>query len=240
MSDTITVTADEHRQIFDRLAPHLPSYLRKVEPSSYRGLRFEFAAFTGREKEPAKPDSYYKDPRLTYVPESEDATEHRLRQAAQIILGDLYDQAREEWKVAAYVADLRKVVRDAPERWRTYEREAASLEAAYAYLRTAQAGQEWPAAVSRLVDAQDRTLAAAAAFDERAQDIAAAHYQHLYADLSPDQALAQAGYPGAATWHVGDGFGGYFSDSLKEKVAGLIEQQEAHLAKVRRLAGAAN
>lgn len=238
MFDTITVTADEQRQIFDRLTPHLPAYLRKVESSPYGGLRFEFAAFTGREKEPVKPDSYYQDPRLTYVPESEDASEHRIRRAAQIILGDLYDRARAEWKVAAYVADLREVVRDAPERWGVYEREAAALEAAYAYLRTAPAAQEWPAALSRLVDAQDRTLAAAVAFDERARDIAAAHYQHLYADLGPDQALAKAGYPGAAGWHVGDGFGGHFSGSLREKVADLIRQQETHLAKVSRLIGA--
>ncbi|MGW3269054.1 hypothetical protein [Streptomyces sp. NPDC001056] len=238
MFETITVTADEQRQIFDRLAPHFPAYLQKVEPSPYGGLRFEFAPFTGREPEPAEPDSVHRDPRLTYVPESEDATEHRLREAARIILSDLYHQAREEWKMAAYVADLREVVQDAPERWGAYEREAEALDAAYAYLRTAPAAQEWPAALSRLVDAQDRTLAAATAFDERARDIAAAHYQHLYADLSPNEALAKAGYPGAAGWHVGDGFGGHFSGSLREKVADLIRQQESHLAKVGRLIGA--
>ncbi|MET8615840.1 hypothetical protein [Streptomyces misionensis] len=238
MFDTITVTADEQRQIFDRLAPHLPACLQKVEPSPYGGLRFEFAEFTGREEEPVKPGSYYQDPRLTYVHESEDASEHRIRWAAQLILGDLYDRARAQWKMAAYVADLREVVRDAPERWEAYEREAAALEAAYAYLRTAPAAQEWPAALSRLVDAQDRTLAAAIAFDDRARDIAAVHYQHLYADLSPDQALEKAGYPGAKSWHVGDGFGGYFRDSLQEKVADLIRQQESHLSKVGRLIGA--
>lgn len=225
------------QQVMDRIAPHLPPYLRKIEPTSYGRVRFEFAPFTGREEEPAKPQSYYDDPRLDYVPEAHDATEHRIRTVAQSILGGLYDQARGEWKNAAYVADLRRVVRDAPERWRAYEREAKALEAAYAYLRTPEAGREWPAAISRLVDAQDRTRAAAVAFDERAADIARVHDEYLYADLGHSQALVEAGYPEAKDWHVGDGFGGYFRNGLTDQVDRLIEQQESHLAEVGRLSG---
>ncbi|UUA11599.1 MULTISPECIES: hypothetical protein [Streptomyces] len=236
--DTIIVTADEHRQIFERLAPHLPPYLRKVEPNpSGWGLRFTFAAFTGREKAPTVPPSRYDDPRLKYVPESENRVEHRLREAADHILGELYDQAYREWKDAAYVADLREIVRDAPDRWKTYEREAKALESAYAHLRTPQAATEWPAAISRLVDAQERALAAADAFDERAVDIAHVHSKHLYADLIPAQALAAAGYPGGAQWHVGNAFDGYFSDALHSKVRRLVDEQEAHVAKVARLSG---
>ncbi|MFH8500679.1 hypothetical protein [Streptomyces coeruleorubidus] len=105
--DTFTITPDEHRQIWERLSPHLPRYLRKVEnhPSGW-GLRFEFLPFTGREDAPAVPRSFYDDPRLKYVWESEDPAEHRLRKAADRILSDLYDKAYEEWKDAAYVADL--------------------------------------------------------------------------------------------------------------------------------------
>ncbi|MDG9695305.1 hypothetical protein QC281_35085 [Streptomyces sp. DH17] len=225
------------QQVLDRITPYLPPYLRKIEPVHGR-VRFEFAPFTGLEKEPAMPTSYYDDPRLTYVAESQDAAEHRLRTVARYVLGDLYEQAAREWGCAAYVAELRRVVRDAPDRWRAYEREAKALEAAYAYLRTPEAGREWPAAISRLVDAQDATLAAASAFDERAIDIAYAHDKHLYADLAHVDALAKAGYPEAKDWHVGDGFRGHFRDGLAEKVACLIEQQDAHLAKVGRLAGA--
>ncbi|MCZ9351341.1 hypothetical protein NGM36_16340 [Streptomyces mutabilis] len=224
------------QQVLDRITPHLPPYLRKIEPVHGR-VCFEFAPFTGLEKEPTTPKSYYDDPRLDYVAESQDAAEYRIRTIARDVLGDLYEQAAREWKCAAYVAALRQVVRDAPDRWRAYEREAKALEAAYAYLRTPEAGREWPAAISRLVDAQDAALAAAAAFDSRAIDIADVHYKHLYADLSQDQALAKAGYPEAKDWHVGDGFGGYFCDGLTEKVTGLIEQQDAHLAKVGRLSG---
>ncbi|MEU9631490.1 hypothetical protein AB0D89_32465 [Streptomyces luteogriseus] len=235
---TVTITPDEHRQIFERLAPHLPTYLRKIEPHPCGwGLRFEFAPFTGREQAPTMPSSRYDDPRLKYVPEPENRAEHRLREVADHILGELYDQAYREWKDAAYVADLRMVVKDAPDRWKAYEREAKALESAYAYLRTAQAATEWPAAISRLVDAQARTLAAADAFDERAVDIAHVHNKHLYADLPPAQALAAAGYPEGAQWHIGNVFDGYFSDALQSNVRRLIDEQETHVTKVARLSG---
>lgn len=234
MRDTYSVP---FQQVLDRITPHLPPYLLKIEATAYGQVCFEFAPFTGCEKEPAKPQSYYDDARLTYVAESEDQAEHRIRTIARDVLDDLYRQANKRWQDAAYVAELRRVVRDAPERWRDYEREAKAMEAAYAYLRTAEAGREWPAAISRLVDAQDRTRAAAAAFDARAADIADAQYRHLYADVGHAQALVQAGYPEAKDWHVGDGFGGYFRDGLAAKVDGLIEEQERHLAKVRRLSG---
>ncbi|MCP9994403.1 hypothetical protein [Streptomyces albogriseolus] len=236
MPDTFSVP---FQQVLDRITPHLPPYLRKIEPVHGR-VRFEFAPFTGHEKEPVKPQSYYDDPRLNYVPESENQAEHRIRTIARDVLHDLYQQASKRWQDAAYVAELRRVVRDAPERWRAYEREAKALEAAYSYLRTAEAGREWPAAISRLVDAQDRTRAAAVRYDERAAHIADAQYRHLYADLGHTQALIEAGYPEAKDWHIGDGFGGYFRDGLTAKVDRLIEEQEQHLAKVRRLSGTAH
>ncbi|MEU1918360.1 hypothetical protein [Streptomyces massasporeus] len=235
---TVTITPDEHRQIFERLAPHLPTYLRKVEPHPCGwGLRFEFAPFTGREQAPTMPSSRYDDPRLKYVPESENRAEHRLREVADHILGELYDQAYREWKDAAHVADLRMVVKDAPGRWRAYEREAKALESAYAYLRTAQAGAEWPSAISRLVDAQDRARAAASAFDERALEIAQVHERHLYSDLTHAQALTKACHSDAAEWHVGSSYEGYYSDFLVEDLERRIKEQDAHVAKVARLSG---
>ncbi|MFC7897545.1 hypothetical protein [Streptomyces sp. NPDC057381] len=231
------ITPDEMREIMARLTPHFPPYLRKIEPNPLGwGLHFIFAPFTGREEEPCTPRSFYNDPQLSYVSESDNEAEHLLREKAGVVMGNLYEAAREEWKDAAYVADLRRVVKDAPERWRAYEREAKALEAAYAYLRTPEAGREWPAAISRLVDAQDATRSAAAAFDERAADIAYTHDKHLYADLGRADALAKAGFPEARDWHVRDGFGGYFRDGLAEKVDGLVKEQEAHLARVGRLA----
>ncbi|MER6288464.1 hypothetical protein [Streptomyces sviceus] len=248
LGHTVTITANEMDEIFTRLQPHFPPYLRKVEPSPYGvGLRFEFAPFTGREEEPSRPQSFWDDPQLTFVPQSENAVEHRLRRCAGQILDDLYTEARDQWKDAAYVADLKQVVRDAPERWKTYEREAEALESAYAYLRTPDAAKEWPAALSRLVDAQDRTRTAAAEFDVRAWAIARVHETHLYAALGHDAALARAGYPEAKDWHIAsaDEYGStYFSIwsthvPLTEQVRRLIEQQDNHITKVGRLSGTA-
>ncbi|TBO60220.1 hypothetical protein EYS09_07940 [Streptomyces kasugaensis] len=238
------ITPEELQEIFARLQPYLPKHLKKVDAQPY-GLRFEFAPFTGREEEPSKP-STHGDPKLDYVRESEDETEHLLREKASVVLSNLYETAREEWKDAAYVADLKAVVKDAPDRWKTYQHEIKALSTAYDYLRTPEAAKEWPSAVSRLIDAQDRTKAAATAFDERAREIAEVHDTHLYADLGHDAALKAAGYPGAKDWHItGAGEYGkhYYSDwdnnpPLEEQARRLIEQQDTHVAKIGRLSGA--
>ncbi|AJC62040.1 hypothetical protein [Streptomyces sp. 769] len=242
------ITADELREIFARLQPYLPKQLKKVEPhpGGY-GLGYEFTPFTGREEEPSAP-STYSDPKLKYIPESEDEVEHLRREKARVVLSNVYEKAREEWKDAAYVADMKTAVQDAPARWKTYQHERKTLEAAYAYLRNPDAATEWPSAVSRLIDAQDRTKAAAARFDQRAERIAEVHEKHLYADLGQDAALSAAGYPEAKDWHVTEvrQYGqNYYSDCagdyapLEEQVRRLIERQEAHVAKVGRLSGLA-
>ncbi|MET9804666.1 hypothetical protein [Streptomyces sp. NPDC006368] len=146
---------------------------------------------------------------------------------------------------AAYVADLKAVVQDAPELWAAFLRESAVLTAAYGYLRTPEAAQEWPSAVSRLIDAQDRTRAAAAAFDERAREIAQVHERHLYAELGCADALRAAGYPEGEAWHVVEAYqyggraysSGWDVHPLEAQVRRLIEDQDAHVAKVGRLSG---
>ncbi|MGY4966766.1 hypothetical protein [Streptomyces sp. 900105245] len=249
LGHTTRVTPDETREIFARLMPHLPKQLQKVEPNpSGWGLRFVFTAFTGREPRPSLPAAFYQDPKLRYVAEDVDPAEHRLRDLADHIASDVYERALELWKDAAYVGDLRQVVKDAPERWRAYEREVKALEAAYAYLRTPEAATEWPSALSRLVDAQARTQVAADGFDVRGEEIAEVHSKHLYADLGRDQALAQAGYPDAAAWHLaepdhyhrGQHFAGSNDVPLTEIVRRLIAEQDAHVAKVARLSGTTN
>ncbi|MFI8234955.1 hypothetical protein ACIGDI_39790 [Streptomyces sp. NPDC085900] len=244
---TVTVPADEVREAFARLAPHLPAYLLKVEPSpSGFGLRFQLAAFTGREKCPAMPSSYYDDPALRVVGK-DDPREFRIRQMADQVMSELLQEACREWRDASYVADLKQAVADTPDRWKTYEREAKALESAYAYLRTPEAAREWPAAISRLVDAQDRTRTAAARFDDRAAEIARVHEKHLYADLGHTEALTRAGFPEAAHWHIASAdsysssyFSSWSSDvPLTEQARRLIEQQDTHVTKVGRLSGTA-
>ncbi|MET9142007.1 hypothetical protein [Streptomyces parvulus] len=237
LGHTFQITPEEMREIMERLTPHLPPYLRKIEPNSLgRGLHFVFAPFTGREPEPRTPRSFYNDPRLTHVGESSDEAEHLLRQKAGVVISNLYETAREEWGRAAYVADLREAVRSAPHRWMQYVAAAQRLEKAFAHLRTPDAATEWPAAISRLVDAQDETRAAAEDFQSRAVAIALVHEEHRHCDLRTDQALERAGYPEAVDWHIGYFEPGY-EDGLTAKVDRLIQDQEAHLARVARLAG---
>ncbi|MFE1519571.1 hypothetical protein ACFW9I_22575 [[Kitasatospora] papulosa] len=239
-----TITPDEMTEILDRLKPHLPPYLKEIGRGPYGGLVVEFEPFTGREAEPVRPSTRYDD-RLRYVPEADDEAEHLLREKAARVLDRLFEQAGENWRDAAYVADLRRIVQDAPARWAAYRREAEALDTAYAYLRTPKAAAEWPSAVSRLIDAQSRAGAAAAAFDERGQQIADAHDRHVYADLGRQAALTAAGYPEAAEWHIADassyGRRQYMDwethPPLTEQIRRQVEQQDTHLAKVRRLTG---
>ncbi|MFG2841102.1 hypothetical protein ACGFYE_39700 [Streptomyces zaomyceticus] len=246
--DAFAISTAQVQEILARLRPHLPANLKKIEPNPKGfGMRYEFGPFTGTEPCPEGPAAFRRDPGLTFVRESEDVAEHQLRTAADRILTDLYDTARKQWTDAVYVRDLKAVVQDAPALWAAYQREATVLETAYAYLRTPEAAGEWPSAVARLVDAQDSTAAAAAAFDRRAADIARVHDRHLYADLGRSDAFARAGHPQAADWHIVS-YVNYASRSYSEhdaflplaaKVRHLIERQEAHLAKVARLAPAA-
>ena len=245
LGDSFTISPEELKEIFARLEPYLPKYLKKIDARSY-GLRFEFEPFTGREEEPSKP-STHNDPQLSYVRESENAAESLLREKAGEVLFNLYDAAREEWKDAVYVADLKAAVKDAPALWKTYQHELKALGAAFDYLRAPEAAREWPSAISRLVDAQDRTRAAAVAFDKRAEEIAEVHGKHLYADLGRDAALKAAGYPEAKDWRIAeaDHYGrNHYSRwdtnlPLAEQTRRLVEQQDAHVAKVGRLSGAA-
>ncbi|MFJ8763058.1 hypothetical protein [Streptomyces cyaneofuscatus] len=240
-SHRVTITPDELKEIADRLAPYLPPNLTRAEPSTspWGGMDYTFDPFTGREAKPVEPPTH-KDPRLTYVTWEQDEQEHSLRRKAGTLLSDMYAEALVLWRDAAYVADLKDVVQDAPARWAEYERAFQALEAAAAYLRTPQAATEWPAAIARLVDAQLAATAAATAFDQRGRGIAQAHRTHVHADLGHHGALAAAGYPEARHWHITDldGYGGWGDSSLAAQVRRLIEEQDDHLAKVGRLTGA--
>ncbi|WP_228981221.1 hypothetical protein [Streptomyces sp. DH12] len=245
LDTSFQITSDELNEIYARLQPYFPKYLTKIEPHTY-GIRFEFQPFTGREEEPIKP-LVRDDPKLSYVAESDNQTEYLIREKAHVILSNLYYQAREKWGHAAYVADLKDVVRDTPDRWKTYQHELKALGTAYDYLRTPDAAREWPAAVSRLIDAQDRTRAAARAFDQRAREIAQVRETHLGAELTLTEALAAAGYPDSRDWDIADArdYGQhYYSDwdshPLEETTRRLIEQQDNHVAKVGRLSGASS
>lgn len=251
MSD-YRLTGQQVTEIFNvRLRPHLPTYLTKVEPHTYR-IRCTFTPFTGQEPEPVTPDRYWEDPTLAYRHMDENAgrpvadeAEYRLREAARYLLQDVYRQARIQWKNARHVADLRAVVTNTGDLWKAHNQAKRAVEAAFAYLRDPDAAKEWHAAVSRLVDAQDTYMAAALAFDNRAREIAEVHERHFHEEmLGYGEALAAAGFPEAKDWpiaSVGDYGTDYRGEYERCTAAGqaqaLIKEQEAHVAKVGRLAG---
>jgi hypothetical protein len=246
------LTGQQVEEIFNvRLRPHLPSYLTKVEPHTYH-ISYTFKQFTGREAEPETPASYWEDPKLAYRHTDEQAgrpvaeeAEYELREAARFLLDDVYRAARIEWKNARHVADLKATVKNTGDLFKAHNQARRAVEAAFAYLREPQAAKEWPAAVSRLIDAQDTYLAAAIRFDERAQEIAEVHDRHTHEEmLVYSEALAAAGFPEAKDWPIASTYdygtnyhGEYGSETTAGKAQALIKEQEAHVAKVARLSG---
>ncbi|MEU2873029.1 hypothetical protein ABZ769_28160 [Streptomyces olivoreticuli] len=256
LGETFKVTADELKEIFNvRLAPYLPASLEKVEPHpSGWGNSYTFKPFTGKESRPEEPERYWDDPKLAYRHVDKDAgrpeaseDEYDLREKARFFLSEVYRQARIEFRNAVHVAELKAVVKDTGDLWKANGQAKSAVEAAFAYLRDPEAAKEWPAAVSRLVDAQDAYMAAAIAFDLRAQEIAEVHHRNFHEEmLGYDEALVAAGYPEARDWHIasendyGKNYRGeYDPGTIAGQAQNLIKEQEAHVAKVGRLSGAA-
>jgi hypothetical protein len=232
-----TISPQESQQIFERLGPYLPACLKKVEPGPYSGYTYSFAEFTGSEPEPVQP-ALHQDSKLAYISKADDPAEHKIRTVAKDILAEIYQEARRLWRNAAYIAELKEAVGDTPDRWKTYRAERKALDAAYDFLRSPEAANEWQPAVSRLIDAQERTLSAAEEFDRSAISIARVHDKHLYADYVPDEALKYAGYSEGEHWFIGS-LGDYSSrrETLSGAIRRLVEAQQEHLAKIQRMSG---
>ncbi|MYW46389.1 hypothetical protein [Streptomyces sp. SID161] len=248
------LTGQQINEIFNvRLRPHLPAYLTKVEPSTYH-IHYTFQPFTGSEPKPEEPNRYWEDPNLAYQHADEKAgrpiateAEYALREAARFLLDDVYRAARIEWKNARHVAELKATVKNTDQLWKAHNQAKRAVEAAFAYLRDPEAAKEWTTAISRLIDTQNTYLAAAIAFDDRAQEIAEVHERHFHEEmLGYTEALTAAGFPQAKDWPIASTYdygkdycGEYRSSTLAGQAQALIKTQEAHVAKVGRLAGQA-
>ncbi|MFC8009130.1 hypothetical protein [Streptomyces cinereoruber] len=250
---TVQFTADQLTDILNRLRPYLPTQLTTVKPGAYN-LHFSFAPFTGLEPKPEEPacQTICDDPKLSHKHWDKEAgrpvadeAEYELRELARTILNDSYREARIQWKNARHVAQLKKTVKDAGALWKAHQQAKSAVEAAFAYLRDPQAATEWPSAVSRLIDTHATYLAAALAFDDRAQEIAEVHSENFHEEmLGYDEALTAAGYPEAKDWQIAsnDDYGtDYRGEYGRYTTAGqaqrLIKEQEAHIAKVGQLTG---
>lgn len=232
-----TLSQQTLRDIIERIRRDLPSRVERIEPHGIGCVQYTLTPYTGTEPRPENPVSYRAD--LSLALSDAEREEKRAREIGRHILYDINETMLREWSDARYIRDLAKAVKAASGLWRDYWRTSRALEDAYAYLRTSAAAGEWRSAISRLIDAQDRALAAARAFDERARDIAQVHDDNVYSDLTHLEALTRAGYPAAAEWDVApvSEYGPWSPprSPLEEKVRQLIEQQDAHLAKVARL-----
>jgi hypothetical protein len=259
LGTTFSVTADEFKEIFNaRLAPYLPANLQNVEPNpSGWGNRYTFKPYTGAEAEPEEPyDRWKNDPKLRWRHEDErdgrqvgTEEEYELREKARYFLEQVYAEARTEWRNAKHLAALKKVLVDgkAATAWKRWGQAKTATDAAYAYLRDPEAAKEWATAVSRLIDTHTELKAAAAAFDEKAQEIAQIHWDHMHEEgYGHDEALRLAGHPEATDWEI-HGHDDYTADyrgewrdwdrCLQAQTARLIAEQEAHVAKIGRLTG---
>ncbi|WP_326681027.1 hypothetical protein [Streptomyces sp. NBC_01237] len=84
------ITTEELEEIVARVGPYFPTYLKKIGAGPHGGLSFEFEPFSGCEEEPWEP-STHEDPKLTYMPQSENKAEHLLREKARVVLSRLYE-----------------------------------------------------------------------------------------------------------------------------------------------------
>lgn len=256
LGTTFQATADELKEIFNvRLAPYLPAHLAKVEPSpSGWGNTYTFKPFTGREPKPEEPDygKIYDDPKLAHQYWDEKAgrpvaaeAEYDLREKARHFLSEVYTQARIEWRNAAHITDLKTVVKNTGDLYKQYGQAKSATDAAFAYLRDPKSAKEWPFAVSRLVDTHGTLMAAARAFDDRAQEIAEVHEKHLHEEgYGDNEALKLAGFPEGRDWPIasvheyGKNYRGeYDRYTLSGQAQALIKEQEEHVTKIGRLTG---
>lgn len=239
-------TGEQLTEILNRLRRYLPQKLTTVTPA-YGSLRYTFTPFTGLEPKPEEPARYWEDPKLAYKHADEEKgrpvateAEYELREIARFILDEAYDKARVEWQSARHVAELKTAAKGVGDLWKAHQQAKRANAAAFAYLRDPAAAKEWPAAISRLVDTHDTYMAAAIAFDARAQGIAEVHDQNRHEEmLGYDEALTAAGFPEAKDWLIAsvDEYGtDYRGEYRKYTSAGqaqsLIKEQETHVAKV--------
>lgn len=209
---------DGIQQLAQQLADHHHPHFQGVTTNPHGVLTFTFATFTGAEPEPDLPREVWKDSRLT--------------QEALRLLEDEVAEARSLWRDAAYVRALTALRPEVTPAWGDYVQARESMDSAFTALDTT-ADTHWRAAVSTLVAAQERALAAARAWDWQAAELAAVDAKYLYSSIAPAEAYARAGLD-TTGWVVesASSYSGYGDSPLMERVNGVVERQRDHVKKV--------
>ncbi|MEV8455526.1 hypothetical protein AB0467_28460 [Streptomyces sp. NPDC052095] len=209
---------DDIQQLAQQLTDHHHPHFQGVTTNPHGTLSFSFAKFTGAEPEPDLPREVWKDTRLP--------------QEALRLLEDEFAEARSLWRDAAYVRALTALRPEATSAWGDYVQARECMNEAFAALDTT-ADTHWRAAVSVLVAAQERALAAARAWDWQAAGLAAVDEKYLYSSISPAEAYARAGLD-TTGWVLesASAYAGYGDSPLMERVNGVVERQRDHVQKV--------
>ncbi|MFH8558918.1 hypothetical protein ACH4FE_35750 [Streptomyces celluloflavus] len=136
---------------------HHPHFQR-AEPGRHEGwVSYFFTAFTGREAEPVTPLAAYKDQTLTWDQVGE--------------LSQQYDAARIMWSHARLRLQAAPVLRKAASLWQAQATARDEMRSVFRGFWTAEDGR-WRARLLRLTDAERTAKAAAAAWDEVAEQLA--------------------------------------------------------------------
>lgn len=201
--------------------PHHPHFI-SAEPNRF-GITYTFKPFDGTEAEPRYQhvDGLTEDERKVY--------------------SDEIEAAHDRWALAKFLCDAAAVITGIGADWQKYLLAQAGLAGEYNRLRETPADR-WPSQIMAILEAQDRALAAAAAWDRAANTLAALHRDY--------QAQARPGY-GAdlavaaartgidiSDWHIGQWADGtaIYQNRLADKVRGDIETQKERIQEISDLA----
>lgn len=210
---------------------HHPNFVRS-EPHSF-GAKFYFTGFTGREEEPEMPLEVWQDKTVTY------------EQRGQLSLQ--YSAARVMWSQARLRLKAAPVLRRAAPLWDAWMAKSTQLTEVFdAFWSTPDT--LWRAQLLKLTDAEQAALAAAAVWDEIAEELAQLAAEQVRTageeyDLPLEQVAKEIGLD-ASDWHIS-----YASDyqrgtydwdwktpAVRDLTARIVQQRE-RLEEVARLAG---
>ncbi|MGW5529411.1 hypothetical protein [Streptomyces xanthochromogenes] len=216
-----TISLTDLADLVEMGNPHHHPHLLKVTKNEFNRISFEFKTFIGTEEEPERPNVIWS---------------YDLPEPVSKILSAEYDTAHALWIDAKYIRTLKAVAaqHNAPAKWDAYTRARAAMNDAFNALNTT-ADNQWNAAVSRLVAAQETALETAKAWDGTARQIAEVHYDHSSSYLPWSAAHEQAGLS-AKDWDVQDRDA--YTDTynthtpLVGKVQDAINEQRNHLRTV--------
>ncbi|GAA2811536.1 hypothetical protein GCM10010441_40290 [Kitasatospora paracochleata] len=203
---------------------HHPHFV-SITKTDDTNVQWTFKPFTGSEAEPIVPTAFWRDDTLS--------------EAARNTLEFEYEVARRLWRDARYIRDIKEAAAGAASCWDRYTQARNEMDALFTAMDTT-ADTHWRATVSKLLTAQEKTLAAAAAWDHKAKPIAYVHGTYGRTELTRREVYERAGIDptDATAWVIGDDSdydARWDLKPLQKLVHDAVEAQREHLRKVAEL-----